>query len=177
CQQAHPACLEATAARLANPRLVPIAAARTSAIVTKVTDRSQRANEVVARTSGRPLHTKDGNQMNRLHTSKRRTLQALLLSASMTATAASAQTITAVMHSGLRMMDPIQSTAFITRDHGYMIYDTLVGIDANFEVQPQMADWEVLDDGKRYRFTLRDGLKWHDGTPVTSEDCVASIKR
>src|SRR5690606_2164112 len=74
-------------------------------------------------------------------------------------------------------MDPIQSTAFITRDHGYMIYDTLVGIDADFKVQPQMADWEVLDDGKLYRFTLRDGLKWHDGTPATSEDCVASSKR
>src|SRR5690606_24457335 len=54
---------------------------------------------------------------------------------------------------------------------------TLVGMDSDFTVQPQMASWEVLDDGKVYRFTLRDGLKWHDGTPVTSEDCVASIQR
>lgn len=115
--------------------------------------------------------------MNMLHARKHRRLQTLLASTALLAGVASAQTITAVMHSGLRMMDPIQSTAFITREHGYMIYDTLVGIDANFEVQPQMADWEVLDDGKVYRFTLRDGLSWHDGEPVTAEDCVASIKR
>lgn len=115
--------------------------------------------------------------MNRLHLSKRRALQTFLLSATMAATTVGAQTVTAVMHSGLRMMDPVQSTAFITRDHGYMIYDTLVGIDSDFQVRPQMAEWKVLDDGKRYQFTLRDGLKWHDGTPVTSQDCVASIKR
>jgi len=115
--------------------------------------------------------------MNVLYASKHRVLKTLLVCTTLTAGAASAQTITAVMHSGLRMMDPIQSTAFITREHGYMIYDTLVGIDADFKVQPQMAEWEVLDEGKVYRFTLRDGLKWHDGTPVTSEDCVASIKR
>jgi peptide/nickel transport system substrate-binding protein len=88
-----------------------------------------------------------------------------------------AQTVTAVMQSGLRVMDPVVTTAFMTRDHGYMIYDTLLGTDANFEVQPQMASWKVSDDGKTYTFTLRDGLKWHDGAPVTSEDCVASINR
>lgn len=90
---------------------------------------------------------------------------------------ASAQTVTAVMHSGLRLMDPIRSTAFITRDHGYMIYDTLVGLDADFNVQPQMAEWEISDDGKVYRFSLRDGLQWHDGQTVTAEDCIASIQR
>lgn len=115
--------------------------------------------------------------MDKLHARKHRLLRTLLLSTSLAAGVVGAQTITAVMHSGLRMMDPIQSTAFITREHGYMIYDTLVGIDSDFKVQPQMADWEVLDEGKVYRFTLRDGLKWHDGTPVTSEDCVASIER
>lgn len=88
-----------------------------------------------------------------------------------------AQTVTAVMQSGLRVMDPVVSTAFMTRDHGYMIYDTLLGTDSNFKVQPQMADWKVSADGKTYTFTLRDGLKWHDGAPVTSEDCIASIKR
>lgn len=118
---------------------------------------------------------KPGVGMNMLRNKK--ILWGALFASTTLMTAASAQTVTAVMHSGLRMMDPIQSTAFITREHGYMIYDTLVGIDSNFKVQPQMADWEVLDDGKVYRFTLRDGLKWHDGTPVTSEDCIASIKR
>jgi peptide/nickel transport system substrate-binding protein len=88
-----------------------------------------------------------------------------------------AQTVTVVMQAGLRVMDPIVSTAFLTRDHGYMIYDTLLGTDSSFAIQPQMASFKVSDDKKTYTFTLRDGLKWHDGAPVTSADCVASIKR
>ncbi|MGY3534788.1 MULTISPECIES: ABC transporter substrate-binding protein [Bradyrhizobium] len=87
------------------------------------------------------------------------------------------KTITAVMHSDLRVIDPILTTAYITRDHGYMVYDTLIATDSNFKIQPQMADWKVSDDKLTYTFTLRDGLKWHDGGPVTAEDCVASLKR
>src|ERR1700681_3934513 len=90
---------------------------------------------------------------------------------------AAGKTITAVMHSDLRIIDPGFTTAYITRDHGYMVYDTLLATDANFKVQPQMADWKVSDDKLTYTFTLRDGLKWHDGTPVRAADCVASIKR
>ncbi|WP_420846298.1 ABC transporter substrate-binding protein [Microvirga brassicacearum] len=103
---------------------------------------------------------------------------AALSLASLISLPASAQTITAVMQSGLRVMDPVVSTAFMTRDHGYMIYDTLLGINEKFEIKPQMAEkWEVSTDQKTYTFILREGLKWHDGAPVTSEDCVASIKR
>ena len=69
-----------------------------------------------------------------------------LLSLSMGALPAGAETLKAVMMSGLRVMDPITSTAFLTRDHGYMIYDTLLGVDENFQVQPQMADWTVSED-------------------------------
>ena len=87
------------------------------------------------------------------------------------------KTITAVMHSDLRVIDPIMTTAYITRDHGYMVYDTLLATDSSFKIQPQMADWKVSDDKLTYTFTLRDGLKWHDGTPVTAEDCVASLQR
>jgi peptide/nickel transport system substrate-binding protein len=90
---------------------------------------------------------------------------------------AAGKTITAVMHSDLRIIDPIFTTAYITRDHGYMVYDTLLATDSNFKIQPQMADWKVSDDKLTYTFTLRDGLKWHDGAPVTAEDCVASLKR
>ncbi|UPJ65170.1 ABC transporter substrate-binding protein [Bradyrhizobium sp. 191] len=90
---------------------------------------------------------------------------------------AAGKTITAVMHSDLRIIDPIFTTAYITRDHGYMIYDTLVAPDSSFKIQPQMADWKISDDKLTYTFTLRDGLKWHDGAPVTAEDCVASLKR
>lgn len=106
------------------------------------------------------------------------TFKIALSTAYLFAGSASAQTITAVMQSGLRVMDPVVSTAFMTRDHGYMIYDTLLGIDSNFEIRPQMAErWEVSADQKTYTFILRDGLKWHDSAPVKSEDAVASIKR
>jgi peptide/nickel transport system substrate-binding protein len=105
-------------------------------------------------------------------------LSVLALSAALTSQAiAAGKTITAVMHSDLRIIDPGFTTAYITRDHGYMVYDTLLATDANFKIQPQMADWKVSDDKLTYTFTLRDGLKWHDGAPVTAEDCVASLKR
>jgi peptide/nickel transport system substrate-binding protein len=78
----------------------------------------------------------------------------------------------------LRILDPIATTAYITRNHGYMVYDTLFAIDAKFQVKPQMVDkWEVSKDGLTYTFTLRDGLKFHDGAPVKSADCIASIDR
>ena len=106
-------------------------------------------------------------------------LSAALMSPALTspAMAAGKKTITAVMHSDLRTIDPGFTTAYITRDHGYMVYDTLLATDSSFKVQPQMADWKVSDDKLTYTFTLRDGLKWHDGAPVTAEDCVASLKR
>src|SRR4051794_15751290 len=115
----------------------------------------------------------------RLRSTFASTLPAIALSAVL-ATAASAagtKTITAVMHSDLRVTDPIITTAYITRDHGYMVYDTLLATDSNFKIQPQMADWKVSDDKLTYTFTLREGLKWHDGAPVTAEDCVASLQR
>jgi peptide/nickel transport system substrate-binding protein len=106
------------------------------------------------------------------------TLSVLALSAALVlAPTADAKTITAVMHSDLRVIDPVFTTAYITRDHGYMVYDTLLAEDSNFRIQPQMADWKVSDDKLTYTFTLREGLKWHDGAPVTAEDCVASLKR
>ncbi|WP_425248610.1 ABC transporter substrate-binding protein [Chelativorans salis] len=90
---------------------------------------------------------------------------------------AEGKTVTAVMHSGLRVLDPIITTAHITRNHGYMIYDVLVAVDENFEPQPQMADWAISDDNLVYTFTLRDGLTFHDGNPVTAADAVASLRR
>jgi peptide/nickel transport system substrate-binding protein len=87
-----------------------------------------------------------------------------------------AKTITAVMHADLRTPGMV-TTAYIVRDFGYMIFDTLLAEDANFKIQPQMAEWKVSDDKLTYTFTLRDGLKWHDGAPVTAEDCVASLQR
>ncbi|CAN5922432.1 ABC transporter substrate-binding protein [soil metagenome] len=91
---------------------------------------------------------------------------------------APAQTLKVVMHSDVKILDPIWTTAYIVRNHGYMIYDTLFAVDDKLVVKPQMVDrWTVSDDKLVYTFTLRDGLKFHDGQPVTSEDCIASIKR
>jgi peptide/nickel transport system substrate-binding protein len=105
-------------------------------------------------------------------------LAALALSTAIATPAlAAGKTLLVKMHSDLRVIDPGFTTAYITRDHGYMVYDTLLATDSSFKVQPQMADWKVSDDKLTYTFTLRDGLKWHDGAPVTAEDCVASLKR
>jgi peptide/nickel transport system substrate-binding protein len=92
---------------------------------------------------------------------------------------ASAETVLkAVMESDVKVLDPIWSGAYITRNYGYMVYDTLFAVDAKFDVKPQMVDtWKTSDDGLTWTFTLRDGLEWHDGKPVTAEDCVASLKR
>jgi peptide/nickel transport system substrate-binding protein len=97
---------------------------------------------------------------------------------SLAAPAHAQKTLRVVMHSDVKILDPIWTTAYIVRNHGYMVYDTLFATDAKGEVKPQMVGkHEVSDDKLTYTFTLRDGLAWHDGQPVTAEDCVASIKR
>ena len=88
------------------------------------------------------------------------------------------KTLKVVMHSDLKILDPIWTTAYIVRNHGYLIYDTLFALDEKLEPQPQMVDsWTVSDDKLTWTFTLRDGLKWTDGTPVTTADVIPSIKR
>ena len=87
-------------------------------------------------------------------------------------------TLKLIPHADLKILDPIWTTAYITRNHGYMIYDTLFALDENLKVQPQMVDtWQVSPDGLQYTFTLREGLKFHDSSPVTSDDVIASLKR
>jgi peptide/nickel transport system substrate-binding protein len=91
---------------------------------------------------------------------------------------ASAQTLKVVMHSDVKILDPIWTTAYIQRNHGYMVWDTLFAMDDKFAVKPQMVDkYDVSADKLTWTFTLRNGLEWTDGKPVTAEDCVASIKR
>ena len=91
---------------------------------------------------------------------------------------ASAQTLKVVMHSDVKIIDPFWTTAYIVRNYGYMVYDTLLAVDDKLQIKPQMLDgWTVSDDKLTYTFTLRDGLKFHDGQPVTAEDCVASLNR
>jgi peptide/nickel transport system substrate-binding protein len=94
------------------------------------------------------------------------------------ASALAETTLRVVMHSDLKSFDPVWSGAYIVRNHGYLVWDTLFALDDKLQVQPQMVDkYGVSDDGLVWTFTLRDGLEWHDGTPVTSEDCIASLKR
>jgi peptide/nickel transport system substrate-binding protein len=88
------------------------------------------------------------------------------------------QALRFVAHADLKVLDPVWTTAYITRNHSYLVYDTLFGTDENLRIQPQMVDrTTVSPDGMKYTFTLRDGLRWHDGQPVLSEDCVESLKR
>ena len=113
----------------------------------------------------------------------RRSTFAIAAAVAATCLAASApaqaqKTLRAVMHSDLKILDPIWTTAYIVRNHGYMVYDTLFATDEKGDVKPQMVGkYDVSDDKLTHTFTLRDGLFWHDGPPVTAEDCVASIKR
>jgi peptide/nickel transport system substrate-binding protein len=87
-------------------------------------------------------------------------------------------TLRFIPQADLRSLDPIWTTAYITRNFGYMVYDTLLALDKDLKPQPQMVDsWKESDDKLSYAFTLRDGLKWHDGSAVRAADCVASIER
>jgi peptide/nickel transport system substrate-binding protein len=88
------------------------------------------------------------------------------------------QTLRFVANADLKVLDPIWTTAYITRNHGYLVYDTLFGTDERLQIKPQMVDrTTVSPDRMKYTFTLRDGLRWHDGQLVVSEDCVESLKR
>ncbi len=87
-------------------------------------------------------------------------------------------TLRVVAHSDLKILDPIWTTAFIVRNHGYMIYDTLFALDGDLKIQPQMVDkWSVSDDKLTWTFRLREGLQFHDGQPVTVGDVIPSLRR
>ena len=78
----------------------------------------------------------------------------------------------------LVVLDPVATTAYMSRNHGYMVFDTLYGMDAQFQPQPQMVEGHTVEaDGKLWTLTLRDGLSFHDGSRVLARDCVASIRR
>jgi peptide/nickel transport system substrate-binding protein len=75
-------------------------------------------------------------------------------------------------------LDPHVSMTNVTRNHAGLVYDQLYGTDSKQQVQPQMVEGHVMEDGgKRWRLTLREGLRFHDGEPVLARDCAASVKR
>lgn len=87
-------------------------------------------------------------------------------------------TLRVVLANPLASLDPVVSTAAFIRNHGFLVYDQLFGLDSQGEARPQMVErHEVSADGMTHRFTLRDGLAFHDGQPVRAADAVASIRR
>ena len=83
-----------------------------------------------------------------------------------------------VPQSDLAVADPIVTTAYVSRNHGYLVWDTLYGIDEDYKPQPQMVEGHTVEDeGRRWTLKLREGLKFHDGAPVRAADAVASIRR
>jgi peptide/nickel transport system substrate-binding protein len=103
---------------------------------------------------------------------------AVLAAALFSGPAGAETTLRFIPQADLRSLDPIWTTAYVTRNFGYLVYDTLFALDKDFKPQPQMVErWTVSDDKLVYTFTLRDRLRWHDGQPVRAADCVASIER
>jgi peptide/nickel transport system substrate-binding protein len=103
---------------------------------------------------------------------------ALLLLAPISGLRAADKVLRVVPHADLKVLDPHTNTATITLMHGIMIYDTLFSWDSKFQSKPQMVDsYEVSSDRLAYTFTLRNGLKFHDGQPVTTRDVIPSVKR
>jgi peptide/nickel transport system substrate-binding protein len=91
---------------------------------------------------------------------------------------AGGSTITAVLESEVVIVDPHVTTAAITRTFGYHVFDTLFSIDSRGSIHPQMVEsFRTSTDQRTWDFTLRPGLMFHDGAPVTAADCVASLRR
>ena len=88
------------------------------------------------------------------------------------------RTLRVVPQANLTSLDPIWTTAVVTRNHGFLVYDQLCAQDAQGAIKPQMAEgWTTENDGLDTTFTLRLGLRFHDGEPVRAADCVASMRR
>ena len=106
------------------------------------------------------------------------TAAAAALAAPSIARGQSRATLTFVPQADLAVLDPVWTTTYQTRDHGFLVFDTLFGIDAHYQPQPQMVDGvDTSGDGKQWTLTLRPGMKFHDNMPVLARDCVASIRR
>jgi peptide/nickel transport system substrate-binding protein len=102
----------------------------------------------------------------------------LAVAALLLALPAHAQTLKVVLSNELTSLDPVQSTAAFVRNHGFMVYDQLFALDSKGEARPEMVEsFTRSDDGRSWRFTLRPGLAFHDGSPVRAQDAVASIRR
>ncbi len=113
---------------------------------------------------------------------RRRTFLASTAAATLAAprigNAQAAKPLRFVPDADLAIVDPIVTTSYQTRDHGYMVFDTLYGQDNEYRIRPQMVEGHTVEnDGKTWKLTLRQGLKFHDGERVLARDAAASITR
>ena len=112
---------------------------------------------------------------------KRRTFlaaTAATLAAPRIGNAQAAKPLRFVPDADLAIVDPVITTSYQTRDHGFMIYDTLYGQDSAYRIRPQMVEGHVVeDDGRTWKLSLRDGLAFHDGERVLARDAAASVQR
>ncbi len=120
--------------------------------------------------------------MNGENRMRRRTLltglAATALAAPAIAQPAGSRTLVFVPQANLTSLDPVWTTATVTRNFAYLVYDTLYGVDDALQPRPQMAAGHGIEDGgRRWTVTLRPGLVFHDGTPVLASDCAASLQR
>ena len=89
-----------------------------------------------------------------------------------------ARTLRFVPQADAAILDPMITTGLVNRNHGFLIFDTLYGVDAQGAVQPQMVDGHTTDDsGRTVTMTLRPGLRFHDNEPVRARDAIASLRR
>ena len=103
--------------------------------------------------------------------------KAALLAFAVLASPAAAQApltvLRVVPQADVAVTDPLFTTAWISTIHGTMVWESLFAWDSQLQARPQMArEWSTSADGLTWRFTLRDGLKFHDGSPVTTEDVI-----
>ncbi len=119
---------------------------------------------------------------SRTATMKRRMFLRFAASGSLAAPAigrAQARTILKfVPQADLTVLDPVFAPAVVTRNHAYMVFDQLFALDDSYRAQPQMLEGHVVEnDGLTWKLTLREGLRFHDDTPVLARDAAASIER
>ena len=111
---------------------------------------------------------------------KRRTLLlgAAALAAPRITRAQSKTTLKFIPYADLAMLDPIATRNYAVRNHALMVFDTLYGIDDQYQPQLQMLEGDLVEqDGRQWTLTLREGLRFHDGAPVLARDAVASLRR
>jgi peptide/nickel transport system substrate-binding protein len=101
-----------------------------------------------------------------------------VLAAAAAADPVSAQTVRFVPQADLRVLDTAWTTAAITRNHGYLVYEPLFSYDSKMQPKPQAVEnFSVSPDGLKWTLTLRPGQKFSDGSAVTAKDAVASLTR